>query len=256
MKIGAYSFAITGQIEANFARMKAGIEKAYEAGVQLLLFPECAVTGYPPHCVPSASQIDYSQVNLVHQRLQALSFQYQMHIIAGSITPADGKYRNTALVFFPDGKTEAYCKRALWGYDRENFIPGIHPGVFEIGPLKVGVRICFEVRFPEYFRELYREKTDLNLILFYDRAEQEDLNRYSLIRGHIQTRAVENVCCILSCNTCSSFQTAPTAVFDRSGKAIREMERGKEGLLTFDYEKTPLSFGEKGRKEISDSLVK
>ncbi len=34
-----------------------------------------------------------------------------------------------------------------------------------------GVRICYEVRFPKFFRELYKKSTDLNVILFYDVAE-------------------------------------------------------------------------------------
>ena len=46
MRIGAYQFAVTGNIESNYAHIKAGIEKAFQSGVRLLLFPECAVTGY------------------------------------------------------------------------------------------------------------------------------------------------------------------------------------------------------------------
>ena len=128
--------------------------------------------------------------------------------------------------------------------------------VTEIGPFRVGVRICFEIRFPEYFRELYKERADLIMTLFYDDSDKDDPDRYRMINGHIQTRAVENVCHILSCNTCSPFQTAPTALFDRSGRILAGLEPGKEGLLVYDLEKTPLNFGELGRKEISDSLVK
>ena len=47
-------------------------------------------------------------------------------------------------------------------------------GIFEIAGISVGVRICFEVRFPEYFRELYARKTDLNVVLFYDVSDVDD----------------------------------------------------------------------------------
>jgi len=255
MRIGAYQFAVTGSIENNYTHIKAGIEKAFQSGVRLLLFPECAVTGYPPHCIPSSADVDFDQVLRVHHQIQALSEQYQMYIIAGTILKESGKYDNSAVVFCPDGKREVYSKRALWGWDRENFSQGHQAGVFHADSFTVGIRICFEVRFPEYFRELYRQQTDLNLVLFYDRTDQENLERYRLIQGHIQTRAVENVCYTLSCNTCSPFQTAPTAIFDRSGKTLAVQERGQEGLLVFDLEKSPLNFGELGRKEISDALM-
>ena len=256
MRIGAYQFKVTGSIEDNLIHIQEGVEKASGAGVRLLVFPECAVTGYPPHCIRSAHDVQDDAVRSAHRRLQALSQKHLMHLAVGTITEDGGKRYNSAVLFRPDGEGMVYAKRALWGWDRENFAQGQNIGVTEADSFKIGIRICFEVRFPEYFRELYREKTDLNLILFYDVSEREDPDRLRLIKGHLQTRAVENVCYTLSCNTCAPFQTAPTALFDRSGKILAELEGGKEGLLVYDLEKTPLTFGEAGRKEISDSIVK
>ena len=152
-------------------------------------------------------------------------------------------------------KRETYAKRALWGWDRDNFAEGHDPGVFEADSLRIGIRICYEVRFPEYFRELYKQKTDLNIVLFYDVSRREYPDRLDLIRAHIRTRAVENVCPTLTCNTCSGFQTAPTVYYDRSGKLLAEAAPGKEELMFCDFEQHPLGFGEQGRKEISDSLT-
>ena len=171
------------------------------------------------------------------------------------VTKAENGIFNTALCFCPGRQAIPYHKRALWGWDRDNFSQGRQAGVFHADSFAIGIRICFEVRFPEYFRELYRAQTDLNLILFYDRTDQENPDRYRLIQGHIQTRAVENVCYTLTCNTCAPCQTAPTGIFDRSGWMVNELEQGKEGLLLYHLEKTPLNFGELGRKEISDSLM-
>ena len=81
----------------------------------------------------------------------------------------------------------------MWGWDRDNFCVGSESGIFEIDECKVGVRICFEVRFPEFFRELYMDRTNINIILFYDVADTDDEERYDLIKAHIRTRAVENV---------------------------------------------------------------
>lgn len=58
---------------------------------------------------------------------------------------------------------------------------------------KIGVRICFEVRFPEYFRELYKADTDFNVVIFYDVANKDDIERYELIKAHLKTRDVENI---------------------------------------------------------------
>ena len=255
MRIGAYQFEITGKIEKNYAHIKSGIEKAAAEGVQLLIFPECSVTGYPPHCIKSSSQVSFVEVDKILDCIQRLAEEHQIFIVVGTIIEEDKKHYNAAILFCPDGRREIYRKRALWGWDRDNFSAGEDLGVVKIDSYKVGIRICFEVRFPEYFRELYKNQTDLNLILFFDKSESENLERYNMIKGHIQTRAVENVCHILTCNTAAIHQTAPTGLYDRSGRTLIELEKGTEDLLIYDFEPTPMDFGEYGRKEISDLLV-
>ena len=256
MRIGAYQFDVTANIENNYIHIKKGILEAGKSGVRLIVFPECAVTGYPPLCIEHSSDVDFKKVSQIHEKLQTLAEESHMYIVTGTIVKDDSHYYNSAFVFSPDGKREKYSKRALWGWDKENFTEGQDDGVIEIDSLRVGIRICFEVRFPEYFRELYKQHTDLNLILFYDVSDNDEVDRFNMIKGHIQTRAVENVCPILTCNTCTVFQTAPTGLFDRSGKILVEVPSGKEGLIFFDLNQKDLDFGERGSKIISDSLIR
>ena len=84
------------------------------------------------------------------------------------------------------------------GWDNDNFAKGNSDGIVEIDGVVFGIRICFEIRFPEFFRELYKRNTDINVVLFYDVADTDDKERYSMIRGHLQTRAVENVTTTIS----------------------------------------------------------
>nr|MCR5214806.1 carbon-nitrogen hydrolase family protein [Eubacterium sp.] len=152
MRIGAYQFDVTANIENNYSHIKKGILEACKSGVRLLVFPECAVTGYPPHCIEHSSDVDFEKVSQIHEKLQILAKESKMYIVIGTIIKDDSHYYNCAFVFSPDGKREKYSKRALWGWDKENFTEGQDNGVIEIDSLRVGIRICFEVRFPEYFR--------------------------------------------------------------------------------------------------------
>ena len=87
--------------------------------------------------------------------------------------------------------------------------------------------------------------------MFYDVADYDDIERYELIKSHIRTRAVENVTYTLAVDTIRPYQTAPTALFDRSGCSLMELKRNEEGMLVYDLEKKEPDFGEKGRMEIS-----
>ena len=256
MRIGAYQFAVSGNIEDNYQKIQNAIQRAVQRGVQLIVFPECALTGYPLCDMKDSFSVDFDQLNRIYDRLQNIVDAQAIHVIVGSIVKRGHLCCNSALIFSPNQKMQIYHKRALWGWDKDNFCEGFQNGVFDIQGWRIGVRICYEVRFPEFFRELYNENTDLNVILFYDISNQEDMDRYELIRSHIRTRAVENVTYTLSVDTCSFYQTAPTAIYDRSGRAVFELKRNTEDFLVFDLLKNELSFGEKGRKEISDRLMK
>lgn len=255
MKLAAYQFAVTGSIAQNMQAIEAAVAQAAASQAELLVFPECALTGYPPRDIPNSAAVDLAILERCYDRLLALSAAHRICLVVGTITEDHGVFRNTAMVFTPQGPRRAYHKRALWGWDRDNFVPGDETGILEISGLKVGLRICFEVRFPEYFRELYREHTDLNLLLFYDVSDYDDMERYDMIKAHIRTRAVENVCHTLAVDAIAPYQTAPTALYDRSGCALRELPRNQAGLLVYDLDIAPLDFGEQGRKEISDILI-
>lgn len=253
MRIAAYQFHVTGDINHNFKETCHAIELAANNNVELLIFPECALTGYPPRDIPKASKIDFELVREFQAKLKELSDEKNISFVVGAVTKDGEKIHNSAIFFQPKKECGIYHKRALWGWDRENFDPGCECGIFKIKDFTIGIRICFEVRFPEYFRELFQKQTDLNIVLFYDVSDHDDVERYSLIKSHLQTRAVENVTTTISVNTIKPFQTAPTAVIGKSGEILKECVRNEKELLIFDVEKSMDSFGEEGRREISNS---
>ena len=58
MKIGAYQFGVSGLIQKNLERIKEAIVRASQEEVRLLVFPECALTGYPPRNIPSSTHTE------------------------------------------------------------------------------------------------------------------------------------------------------------------------------------------------------
>lgn len=256
MRIGACQLSVTGDMEANFQRICQAVAQAAQAGVRVLFFPECALTGYPPRDIPHPGAVDLERADRCYGELARLVQAHRMSVVVGTITEADGRHYNTALLLAPEGRQVGYRKRALWGWDAEHFAPGDDPGVLEIDGVRIGLRICYEIRFPEYFRELYVQDTDLNVILFYDVSDRDDADRYDLIRAHVRTRAVENVCHTLAVNTAGPHQTAPTGLYDPSGRPICELAQNRPGLLVHDLRPWTPDFGQRGRREISDRLCR
>ncbi len=255
MKIAAYQFDVTGNIHQNMNIINRAVEQAAEQNVKMIIFPECAITGYPPRNIPDAKSFDTAEFTKAVRLLQDRSDSLDINILTGSISSDHGRYYNRAYFFAPGKPVLWYGKRALYGWDDQNFTAGNENGVFTAEGYFFGVRICFEIRFPEYFRELYMADTDFNIVLFCDVSDTDDTDRYHLIRSHLLTRASENVTPVFSVNATKPFQTAPTCVINASGKIVAEQERNKEGMLVYDFSRTNPDFGEKGRKQFSDRLL-
>ncbi len=255
MKIGVFQFAGSGDIQANCRAVIRGMRLAADAGVRLLVFQECALCGYPP-VETDIEAIDYAALETCLDEIKAQTAALGLYIALGTIQKeADNRY-NSILLLSPKGTAiGSYSKRALWGWDIENFQKGASLGVFEIEGVKVGFRICFEVRFPEYFRELLIRQCVLCFVSFCDVSDALSQERYDTIKAHLITRAVENAFPIVSVNSCSHFQTAPTAVFDENGCVIKEAPLNEECLLVYEFEKPMLGYGAKGRVQISKELL-
>lgn len=256
MKIGVYQFKGSSDLSDNHEAIKRGIIKAAEAKVRLLVFQECAASGYPPVETPEIGKLDFHQLNLYLEEIRILAKKFDIYIALGTIRNQEGKHYNSLFIINPEGQIAGtYDKRALWGWDTDNFSRGSKSGIYEIDNIKVGFRICFEVRFPEYFRELFKEGVQLCFVSFCDVSDQDFTPRYEIIKAHLITRAVENVMTVASVNSISNYQTAPTAVIDSNGFVICEAPKNCEHLLVYEYEAPPVDFGARGRIVNSNQLL-
>lgn len=257
MRFGAFQFRATGSPAENLCSIERGIQLAAERGVRFLLTQECALTGYPPIELESVSELDFEQINLALDRLQRLSAKHGMVIAVGTILMEGGERHDSVAVIFPDpGRRQSYSKRALWGWDLDNFTAGNSSGILTVDGVRIGIRICFEIRFPEYFRELFRAGVEVALVSLCDVADAEDGGRYEIIRSHMITRAVENAFYLMSANSISKVQTAPTCLVTPDGDVAEVAPPASEHLLCFDYEREEPAFGRQGRIALSRDLVR
>jgi len=211
MKIACYPFAANADMEENLRHIRLGVKAAAEHRARLVCFPECALTGYPP-VETQMETITEDRCAAGIRAVSALAREWGVCILMGTVLYDGGKRYNSALVFDETGEQICrYDKQALWGWDAENFAPGGRDGIFELDGLKIGIRICFDVRFPELFRPLFKSGVRLCIMPFSDTTERPDPERQRIITGHLRTRAAENVMQIISVNSLSRCPAVPAA---------------------------------------------
>lgn len=147
---------VLGDPKTNREKIIATIRAAAEREAQLVIFPECALTGYAfnslDEAVPFAEKVDGASA----QAFADTCRETKTYAIVGFIEEDDGKFYNAAMLVGPDGVVGSYRKVHLPYIGIDRFLtPGDRPfEIFELPFGKVGVNICYDISFPEPARAL------------------------------------------------------------------------------------------------------
>ncbi len=140
-----------GALEANTNLIISKAWEAFNAGARLIVFPELALSGYPPEdlilkdhfCTDCETQL---------QRLKK-ELPPEVTVGVGAPVSRDGKKYNAALVFRNSKIIGEYHKMLLPNYgvfdEKRLFEPGTDPFVFEIDGQKAAIHICEDSWDPE-----------------------------------------------------------------------------------------------------------
>jgi len=154
---------------ANLALVREYTGRAADAGARLVVFPEATMCRFGVPLLPVAEPIDGPWADGV-RRIAADS---GVTVIAGMFTPAgDGRVTNTLVAAGPGGPGGPSDQ--LWAhydkihlYDAFGFTesrtvaPGHEPVVITVDDVRVGLSVCYDVRFPELYTELARRGAQL-----------------------------------------------------------------------------------------------
>ena len=220
MKISIAQFkSKLGSVDENFSTAERLIAAAKNSDV--ILLPELWSTGYYPTPVKNFADIDGEQTK---NFLCAAAEKFSVNIIGGSvIVESGGKIFNRCLVANRLGKIiTAYDKTHLFSFAKEDevFSAGDKISVVELDGVKCGLAICYDLRFPEFFRKIALIGAE---IIFIPAAWS--LKR--LIPRQILTkaRAIENQIFIVFANS-----SGKSEIINPRGEILIESGRGEEIL--------------------------
>jgi 5-aminopentanamidase len=143
-------------VAGNVERCLAALDDAAGQGAVLVVLPEAAITGYvfddPDAAAAVAIDLDGPEVAALADRCAALG----LHAVVGTLEREGARVRNTAVTVGPDGVIGSYRKAHLPFLGVDRFVTA-GDGPFDVHETPVGrlgVEICFDLRFPELSRAL------------------------------------------------------------------------------------------------------
>src|SRR5262245_45761474 len=145
-----------GDPHHNLDGIRTKLRQAAGQGARLVVFPECALTGYcfesKEEAWPHAETLPGPSTEALAADCQALS----VWAVVGLLERAGGDLFNACALVGPGGLAATYRKIHLpfLGVDRFT-TPGDRPfAVHDLGGLRVGMTICYDGSFPESSRVL------------------------------------------------------------------------------------------------------
>ncbi|MGX9416158.1 carbon-nitrogen hydrolase family protein [Vibrio sp. WJH972] len=140
MKFALLQFPISSVPSNNHETIKKAICEARDNGATVLVTQECALSGYPPVEISSISDIDFEQQDIAFNEIIELVKETQVFLFLGYIRKFGEKMANSVAIIKPSGEVRIYDKRALWGWDADNFVVDSNfNGVVDIQGIRVGV---------------------------------------------------------------------------------------------------------------------
>jgi predicted amidohydrolase len=139
------------------------LHTAADAGANLIVFPECILTGYGFTSREETQRCSEEMPGASTETIAAVCVARRVWCIYGTIERAGTKLYNAAALIGPKGFVAKYrkCHLPCLGADRFTD-PGEGPLVIhDLGGLKVGIGICFDGGFPEFPRVLTLLGADL-----------------------------------------------------------------------------------------------
>ncbi len=208
--------------------------RAAQAGAKLLVFPEMFM-GLPGGDQTPVSLARHSDVDFL-EHLNGIARNSGLHILAGIWEPSPDPHRayNTAVLINAQGKLQAKYRKlhlfdALNVRESDTMKPGDAPPFVEsVDGFRVGVAICYDLRFPELFRYLADQGAQLIVVpaAWYQGSVKEE-HWLTLL----QARAIENTVYMAGCNLIGHAFCGRSIVFDPFGIPMATAIEGEDCVI-------------------------
>ncbi len=228
--------------EETIKKIEKYSQQASQQKSNLIVFPEIFMFYSPPE---ESKDIRSVKAEYLHgeyvEKVRNIARKNNIYIITGVYEKVKGKSKifNTVIIVNGEGNLiGVYRKTHL--YDAFNFKESDiylssdnKLSLFKIGSFKVGIMVCYEIRFPEIARTLALKGADAIIVpSAWVRGYNKEDQWITLVRA----RAIENTLYVLTANQIGNVFTGITAVSDPMGNLIMRASEEEE-MITTDISK-------------------
>lgn len=209
LKVAVIQISSQLDYRENLNKIKAYLKEASENGAKAVFLPECFYT-LSDGKNPSPYLVERDNEHFLN--IQNLAKEFGVYLIGGSVAhKVEEGIKNRVYNFNPMGEVIGeYDKINLFSCDilkdgqrkkineADIFSPGEKPLIIDVEGFKVGIAVCFDLRFPNLLLNYYREKVDILTFASAFTVPTGKAHWHTLLRA----RAIEGQCYVIAAGQC------------------------------------------------------
>jgi len=234
LRVAAGQFQLEPNLKKNLEKIDEYLTEASDKKVDLIVFPELALTGYPPKDMEALNYVDQEKTEEALQYLQKRAKELAIAIAVGAAWKDEQDiWRNRAFFVDENGKIlEHYDKIQQTSHERKFFIDGERLPSFQWRDIKLGMLICMDMRYPELWRLMRKDNVQLMLHLLA--AYGGKVWKVPVLDGTMRSRAAENGYYIISCNNAGPAPMMISAMYNQKGLVLAKANYAVEEIIISD----------------------
>ena len=233
--VGAAQIAITDSVTNNLTHILDAMTRGADMGLELLVFPETALTGYSPAIGHGREAGEWPAIEEALGRIAEAAARLGLWVAVGAEAWTGEAWMNRAYVYSDLGAAAAtYDKVHLTGSDTAYYVPGERPTVFDLRGVRVGLQICYDVRFPEGYRALLDAGVEVILQGFY--GSGGDTWKVPVLSAHLRSRAAETGCYVVAANVAGPLHIVVSQIVDPQGLMLAQANQDCEEIITAELD--------------------
>ncbi|MHC4130712.1 MAG: carbon-nitrogen hydrolase family protein [Planctomycetota bacterium] len=234
LKIATCQFAVGPSIKRNSKWICEFLQKAKKTKADIVHFSECALSGYVGTDFPNFEGYDWQLLKEKTEKIISLAKKLQMWIVLGSThqLTEPNKPHNSLYLISPNGKIiDRYDKRFCTPGDLRRLTAGNHFVNFTVNGVKCSLLICFDLRFPEIYRKLYKQGVNVILQSFYNARQKGPSVHTHIMRQTMQCRAATNGFWASCANSSGFYSPYPSFFVQPDGKIVKQLKQNRAGIM-------------------------
>lgn len=226
-----------GDVGYNVARIEALLDQAAGNGAGLVVFPECAIAGYTVGSLDEARALAQPLDGDATRAIAARCAARKMHCVVGTLLAQDNRVHNAALLIGPQGVIGVYHKAHLPYCGADRFIHKGDTGfqVFDTPAGRIGMLICYDLRFPEAARALALRGADIIAL-----PTNWPIGAETAPEFMARARAFENRVFVIACNRVGVERGAHyigrSCIVAPSGRHLADASPSEEEIIFADID--------------------